>query len=141
MNHPVPDRPPVPGYDELSAEEAGSALRGLPETDLERALAYERRHARRPVVVERIADLLAGLDAAGRLPAGADPDPARWDAGLEPGGSVPPGETPPAEGSTPDAGPRDTHNPPRGWGAAPLTVIVLVAAVFVVFFISYAVLL
>ena len=69
----------------------------------------------------------------------ADPEPERT-TGLEPGGSVPPGETPPAESSLPEAGPRETHNPPKGWAKAPLTLIlvlvVLIAAGFLAFALS-----
>lgn len=65
-----------------------------------------------------------------------DPDPERT-TGLEPGGSVPPGETPPAESSMSGAGPRETHNPHKGWAKGPLTLIiglvVLIAAFFLVF--------
>lgn len=32
-----------------------------------------------------------------------------------------PGETPPAESSMPEAGPLETHNPPKGWAKAPLS--------------------
>ncbi|MEU4204334.1 MULTISPECIES: DUF6480 family protein [Streptomyces] len=65
-----------------------------------------------------------------------NPDPVpEHTAGLEPGGGVPPGETPPAEGSTPDAGPLETHNPTRGWSKGPVlalaVVVVLVAAFFI----------
>ncbi|KEF12888.1 membrane protein [Streptomyces rimosus] len=67
-------------------------------------------------------------------PKNPDPVPER-PPGLEPGGGVPPGETPPAEGSTPDAGPLETHNPTRGWSKGPLlalaVVVVLVAAFFI----------
>ncbi|OII60373.1 hypothetical protein BJP40_10595 [Streptomyces sp. CC53] len=54
-----------------------------------------------------------------------DPEPER-STGLEPGGGVPPGETPPAESSLPEAGPRETHNPTKGWAKAPLAGILLV---------------
>ncbi|MDK0524112.1 DUF6480 family protein [Streptomyces sp. ML-6] len=64
-----------------------------------------------------------------------DPDP-RNTPGLEPGGGVPPGETPPAESSTSEAGPR--HEPPRGWGWGPLSVIIVVAVLVAAFFLAYA---
>ncbi|MGJ5749313.1 hypothetical protein FB563_6895 [Streptomyces puniciscabiei] len=66
-----------------------------------------------------------------------DPEPERT-TGLEPGGSVPPGETPPAESSMPEAGPQETHNPPRGWAKAPLTLILVVVALVALFFLVYA---
>ncbi|MBB5937156.1 DUF6480 family protein [Streptomyces zagrosensis] len=69
-----------------------------------------------------------------------DPDPDRT-TGLEPGGSVPPGETPPAEGSTPDAGPEETHNPTTGWAKAPVFIIGLLALAAVIYFIARIVLL
>jgi Family of unknown function (DUF6480) len=65
----------------------------------------------------------------------ADPDPQNTP-GLEPGGSVPPGETPPAEGSTPEAGPEETHNPTRGWATGPLILIAVLAVVFVVYYVA-----
>ncbi|WEV24758.1 DUF6480 family protein [Streptomyces sp. 71268] len=64
-----------------------------------------------------------------------DPDP-RTTPGLEPGGSVPPGETPPAEGSTPDAGPEETHNPTTGWAKAPVFLIGLLVLAAVVYFVA-----
>lgn len=67
-----------------------------------------------------------------------DPEDPGRTPGLEPGGSVPPGETPPGEDSTSGAGPRDTHNPPRGWARTPLVVLSLVVAVFVVYFLVWA---
>ncbi len=69
-----------------------------------------------------------------------DPDPRRT-TGLEPGGGVPPGETPPAESSMPEAGPRETHNPTKGWSKGPLTAILAVAVVFAAFFLAYALIL
>lgn len=69
-------------------------------------------------------------------PGRADPDPDRTP-GLEPGGGVPPGETPPAEGSTPDAGPDETHNPTKGWGRAPMIAIAVVVACFAVYFLGW----
>ncbi|GGW43876.1 MULTISPECIES: DUF6480 family protein [Streptomyces] len=66
-----------------------------------------------------------------------DPDPDRT-TGLEPGGGVPPGETPPAESSMPEAGPQETHNPPKGWAKGPLTVILVLAVLVAAFFLAYA---
>lgn len=68
----------------------------------------------------------------------ADPDPRR-STGLEPGGEVPPGETPPAEGSTPGAGPRETHNPTKGWANGPLIIIGVVVLLVAAFFVAMAV--
>lgn len=66
-----------------------------------------------------------------------DPEPERT-TGLEPGGGVPPGETPPAESSMPEAGPRETHNPPKGWAKGPLTVIIVLVVLVAAFFLAYA---
>ncbi|CAL9647682.1 DUF6480 family protein [Streptomyces sp. Tu 3180] len=66
-----------------------------------------------------------------------DPEPER-STGLEPGGGVPPGETPPVESSMPEAGPRETHNPPKGWAKAPLTLILVLVALVAAFFLAYA---
>jgi hypothetical protein len=66
-----------------------------------------------------------------------DPEPERTP-GLEPGGGVPPGETPPAESSMPGAGPRETHNPPKGWAKAPLAVILVLVVLVAAFFLAYA---
>jgi hypothetical protein len=53
----------------------------------------------------------------------------------EPGG-VPPEETPPGEGGLSGTGPAETyHNPVKGWGAAPLIVLMVVVLLFAVFFI------
>ncbi|MET9765667.1 DUF6480 family protein [Streptomyces sp. NPDC006372] len=66
-----------------------------------------------------------------------DPEPERTP-GLEPGGGVPPGETPPAESSLPEAGPRETHNPTKGWSKGPLTVIIVLVVLIAAFFLAYA---
>ncbi|MEU0390733.1 MULTISPECIES: DUF6480 family protein [Streptomyces] len=66
-----------------------------------------------------------------------DPEPER-SSGLEPGGGVPPGETPPAESSLPEAGPRETHNPPKGWSKAPMAVILILVVLIAAFFLAYA---
>lgn len=69
---------------------------------------------------------------------GGPDDPARVP-GLDEGGGVPPGETPPGEDSTAGAGPRDTQNPSRGWAKAPMVILTLVVACFVVYFLVWAV--
>lgn len=66
-----------------------------------------------------------------------DPEPERT-TGLEPGGGVPPGETPPAESSLPEAGPREVHNPTKGWAKAPLAVILVVTVLVAAFFLAFA---
>ncbi|MFB8246875.1 DUF6480 family protein [Streptomyces sp. NPDC055952] len=66
-----------------------------------------------------------------------DPEPER-STGLEPGGGVPPGETPPAESSMPEALPRETHNPAKGWAKGPLAVIIVVSVLIAAFFLAYA---
>ncbi|MER6573075.1 DUF6480 family protein [Streptomyces sp. NPDC001093] len=66
-----------------------------------------------------------------------DPEPERT-TGLEPGGGVPPGETPPAESSMPEARPQETHNPPKGWAKAPLTLILVLVVLVAAFFLAYA---
>ncbi|MEU0195050.1 DUF6480 family protein [Streptomyces afghaniensis] len=66
-----------------------------------------------------------------------DPEPER-SSGLEPGGGVPPGETPPAESSLPEAGPQETHNPPKGWSKAPMAVILVLVVLIAAFFLAYA---
>ncbi|WP_344534904.1 DUF6480 family protein [Streptomyces albiaxialis] len=71
-------------------------------------------------------------------PRQADPDPDRTP-GLERGGQVPPGETPPAEGSTPDAGPDESHNPAKGWSKAPVALIAVIVVCFAVFFLGWLV--
>ncbi|WP_069812243.1 DUF6480 family protein [Streptomyces sp. TP-A0874] len=68
----------------------------------------------------------------------SDPDPKRLP-GLDQGGGVPPGDTPPAEGSTSDAGPRETHNPTRGWSKGPLIAMSLIVLLFAVFILAGAV--
>ncbi|MET9774115.1 DUF6480 family protein [Streptomyces sp. NPDC006367] len=66
-----------------------------------------------------------------------DPDPERT-TGLEPGGGVPPGETPPAESSLPEAGPREVHNPTKGWAKGPLTLILALVVLIAAGFLAYA---
>ncbi|MFB7467471.1 DUF6480 family protein [Streptomyces sp. NPDC056224] len=68
-----------------------------------------------------------------------EPDPRR-PAGPGAKSGVPPGETPPGESSTGSgAGP---YRPlTRGWGKGPLVVICLVALVFALFFLAYAIIL
>ncbi|MBQ0866308.1 DUF6480 family protein [Streptomyces smyrnaeus] len=65
-----------------------------------------------------------------------DPDPKRT-TGLEEGGQVPPGETPPAEGGLSETGPRETHNPTKGWSTVPVVLIGIVVAAVLVFFVGY----
>jgi hypothetical protein len=67
-------------------------------------------------------------DSEGTSYVNPDPEPERT-TGLEPGGGVPPGETPPAESSMPEAGPRETHNPTKGWAKAPLALILILVVV------------
>ncbi|MER6241734.1 DUF6480 family protein [Streptomyces griseorubiginosus] len=67
-----------------------------------------------------------------------DPEPERT-TGLEPGGGVPPGETPPGESSMPGAGPRETHNPTKGWAKGPLTLILILVVLVAAFFLVYAI--
>jgi hypothetical protein len=76
-------------------------------------------------------------DPVGMSYVSPDPEPERTP-GLEPGGGVPPGETPPAESSMPEAGPRETHNPPKGWAKAPLAVILVLVVLIAAFFLAYA---
>ncbi|KUN63005.1 DUF6480 family protein [Streptomyces griseorubiginosus] len=67
-----------------------------------------------------------------------DPEPERT-TGLEPGGGVPPGETPPGESSMPGAGPRETHNPTKGWAKGPLALILILVVLVAAFFLVYAI--
>ncbi|GGX33872.1 hypothetical protein GCM10010383_75140 [Streptomyces lomondensis] len=76
-------------------------------------------------------------DPVGMSHINPDPDPERTP-GLEPGGGVPPGETPPAESSLPEAGPRETHNPPKGWAKGPLALIIVLVVLIAAFFLAYA---
>ncbi|CAM5599187.1 putative protein OS=Streptomyces griseomycini OX=66895 GN=FHS37_003570 PE=4 SV=1 [Streptomyces griseomycini] len=38
----------------------------------------------------------------------------------------------------PEAGPQETHNPPKGWAKAPLTLILVLVALIAAFFLAYA---
>jgi hypothetical protein len=38
----------------------------------------------------------------------------------------------------PEAGPRETHNPPKGWAKGPLTVIIVLVVLVAAFFLAYA---
>ncbi|MGP3988844.1 DUF6480 family protein [Streptomyces sp. 3N207] len=67
-----------------------------------------------------------------------DPDPERTP-GLEKSGLVPPGETPPGEGCLSEAGPRETHNPTKGWSTVPVVLIALVVVAVLLFFVGYLV--
>jgi len=68
-----------------------------------------------------------------------EPEPRQAGGGPVPGtpepGGVPPEETPPAEDGLSGAGPRETYNPAKGWGAGPLIVLMAVVVLFAVFFI------
>jgi hypothetical protein len=67
-----------------------------------------------------------------------DPEPERTP-GLEPGGQVSPGETPPAEGGTYGISHPEPPELRKGWGAMPLTVIMVVVALVVIGLIAMAV--
>lgn len=67
-----------------------------------------------------------------------DPDPDT-SSGLERGGGPVPGETPPAEGSMSGAGPDESHNPTKGWARGPLVALAVLVALFVAFFLTYAI--
>lgn len=41
----------------------------------------------------------------------------------------------------PEAGPQETHNPPKGWAKAPLTLILGLAVLIAAFFLVYAIVL
>jgi hypothetical protein len=69
----------------------------------------------------------------------ADPDPENTP-GLSPRGERQQGDTPPAEGSTLDAGPRETHNPTRGWATCPMIVIAIFCLLVLGFFVARLVL-
>ncbi|MFD9322434.1 DUF6480 family protein [Streptomyces sp. NPDC060053] len=41
----------------------------------------------------------------------------------------------------PGAGPRETHNPTKGWATAPLTLIIVLVVLCAAFFLAYAIVL
>jgi hypothetical protein len=50
---------PILGYDELTAAQVNSRLKGLSPTELRRVREYERRHANRKSVLDAIERALA----------------------------------------------------------------------------------
>ncbi|CAM5287206.1 hypothetical protein Sgou_57340 [Streptomyces gougerotii] len=64
---------------------------------------------------------------------------SRVTPGMRGGGGPRPQETPPAEDGVGGTGPRETHNPTKGWAAGPLAAIVIVSVLVALFFLAYAI--
>ncbi|MDB1086610.1 hypothetical protein PJ985_03390 [Streptomyces sp. ACA25] len=93
---------PLPDYDQLALGELEHRIRSLAPDELERLAQYEREHANRTPVNERLAARLAELHA------GAVPSP---------GGNPRPGQAAPTRGTSPvdpSTSPQPFSAPPHG---------------------------
>jgi len=77
-------------------------------------------------------------DSEGMTHISPGPEPERT-TGLEPGDGFPRARPRPRRAACPGAGPRETHNPPKGWAKSPLTVIIVLAVLIAAFFLAYAI--